>query len=270
MPASEAREQRQSFKRLVDFKNYQSFKEIERIQDVYMMGKELGKGSFGSVHLAKHKDLDVGCAIKTIKKSGLTNKVYRELMANELRILGETEHPSIVRVYQLLQDSQNYYVSMELMNGGDLLGRILKKKSFSETDAACIIEQVLQAINYMHKANITHRDMKLENLLCQNDDSLNVKITDFGFACHFDPNQDMNLSLGSPLYMAPEIVDHKPYNNSVDIWSIGVITYIILSGKPPFSGPSKDDIFNSIRYNEPYFGGSTWGNLSDDAKNFVL
>mmetsp|Transcript_53632 Transcript_53632/g.73513 ORF Transcript_53632/g.73513 Transcript_53632/m.73513 type:complete len:100 (+) Transcript_53632:633-932(+) len=99
----------------------------------------------------------------------------------------------------------------------------------------------------MHKANITHRDLKLENLLCQNDDSLNIKITDFGFACHFDPQQEMNLSLGSPLYMAPEIVNHKPYNNTVDIWSIGVITYIILSGKPPFSGPSKDDIFNAIR-----------------------
>lgn len=94
------------------------------------------------------------------------------------------------------------------MSGGDLLGRILKKKMFNEQDAANIMEQVLTAINYMHKQNITHRDMKLENLLCSNEDSLNVKITDFGFACHFDPDQKLSISLGSPLYMAPEIVNH--------------------------------------------------------------
>lgn len=96
-----------------------------------------------------------------------------------------------------------------------------------------------------------------------------MKITDFGFACHFDPDQKLSISLGSPLYMAPEIVNHKPYNNTVDIWSIGIIAYIILCGKPPFAGASKDDIFDSIRHKNPHFGGSTWSNISDDAKNFV-
>mmetsp|Transcript_27579 Transcript_27579/g.19996 ORF Transcript_27579/g.19996 Transcript_27579/m.19996 type:complete len:97 (-) Transcript_27579:1111-1401(-) len=96
------------------------------------MGKELGKGSFGSVNLAKHRDLHCGCAIKVIKKSSINNDTYKKLMESELQILGQTDHPHIVRVYQLLEDSSNYYVSMELMNGGDLLGRILKQKMFNE------------------------------------------------------------------------------------------------------------------------------------------
>ena len=123
----------------------------------------------------------------------------------------------------------------------------------------------------MHKQKITHRDLKPENLLCQyNDDgSFDIKLTDFGFATAFKADQKMSLSLGSPLYMSPELCAEKEYDHRVDVWAVGVIGYILLSGMPPFFGKSKDQIYHAIINSKVSFDNSVWDNISEEAIDFV-
>jgi len=120
----------------------------------------------------------------------------------------------------------------------------------------------------MHKQGIAHRDLKPENLLCQSDKNLNVKLTDFGFAVFFT-DKKMDLSLGSPLYMAPELAGEEKYDEKVDVWSTGVIVYILLSGQPPFFGSSKDEIYEDIQKKELNLTGSNWNGISQEAKDFI-
>ena len=198
------------------------------------------------------------CAIKTIKKTKLNEaEVYQELNKNELEILEVTQHPNITRVFELLEDQKNYYIIMEVITGGNLLDKIGTLSKFTESQAAHVIKQVLLALNFMHKKNIMHRDLKPENLLCEenaddvNNDEIYVKLTDFGFATKYDPNNKQTLSLGSPMYMAPELVKEEPYDYKVDCWATGVITYILLTGAPPFydrknPNPTKQGMYNDI------------------------
>ena len=177
-----------------------------------------------------------------------------------------------MRIYEIMEDDKFYYIISELLEGGELYDRIIRKKRFSERDAAVIIHQILLALNYMHQRQIVHRDIKPENILFEKADQNEslIKITDFGFANFLDPNEEsLTDTLGSPLYMAPEIVKKVKYNTKVDIWSLGVLTYIMLSGKPPFNGKTKEEIFlqllsQTIQYSDPI-----WSKLSNQAVNFV-
>lgn len=158
------------------------------------------------------------------------------------------------------------------MNGGELYDRILKMKKFTEKDVADICLQILRGLNYMHKKNIAHRDIKPENILLASHDlnNLELKITDFGFAKCYDPQEGgLTETLGSPLYMAPEIIKKLPYDCSVDIWALGVLTYIMLSGKPPFKGRTKDDVFVEITTKNINYSGDTWKTISKEAKSFI-
>lgn len=137
----------------------------------------------------------------------------------------------------MLEDEKHVFIVMELVPGGDLLKRVVDLNAFTERVAAQTIRQTLYALNFMHEKEIAHRDMKIENILCQSKKNLDsVKVTDFGFATKFDPNHKMYLTLGSPLYMAPELCERRSYDKKVDVWAMGVITYILLSGSPPFYG----------------------------------
>ena len=123
--------------------------------------------------------------------------------------------------------------------GGNLLEKIQKMKTFNEVQAANVIKQLLLALNFMHQKNIMHRDLKPENILCEDyadaeEGEINIKLTDFGFATKYDPDKNETLSLGSPLYMAPELCEQVAYDNKVDVWAVGVITFILLTGYPPF------------------------------------
>lgn len=183
----------------------------------------------------------------------------------------KSDHPSLMKVFEILEDPGHYYIISELLAGGELYDRILQLKRFSEKDAANIMIQVLRGLNYMHKKNIVHRDIKPENLLLESKDTLNtnLKITDFGFAKCYDPQDGgMTETLGSPLYMAPEIIKKLPYDSSVDIWAIGVLCYIMLSGKPPFKGKSKDEIFAQITTKNISYSSDVWKSTSPEAQNF--
>ena len=145
-------------------------------------------------------------------------------------------------------------------------------KYFSEKDAAKIIHQVLLALNYMHKRNIVHRDIKPENILLESRDihNINIKITDFGLSKCYDPlDGGLQETLGSPLYMAPEIIKLMKYDTKVDIWSLGVMAYIILTGKPPFNGKTKEEVFMQITTAPITFSESIWLKISREGKAFV-
>ena len=151
-----------------------------------------------------------------------------------------------MNVSEVLEDEQNYYIVAEHLKGGELYERIIDGKYLTEVKAAKIMRQVLLAINYMHQKNIIHWDIKPENILFESKDQEDIKITDFGFSAFFDPKDGLSLILGSPLYMAPEIIKGNYYNEKVDIWSVGVITFMLLSGRSPFPGKTNDDIKHLI------------------------
>jgi calcium-dependent protein kinase len=170
-------------------------------------------------------------------------------MLNELEVLEKADHPNITRVFELLEDNRHYFVIMELCSGGNLLEKVIERQRITEKIAADIILQILLALNYMHSQKMMHRDLKPENMLVQDyqdSDRINIKLTDFGFATVFKKGEKLDLALGSPLYMAPELCEEKEYDNRVDVWSTGVIAFILLSGMPPFLGSSKDEIYDTI------------------------
>ncbi|CDW81372.1 protein kinase domain containing protein [Stylonychia lemnae] len=259
-------------KNMLTSKDFRGFKKVDDINKHYTFFNTLGQGSFGKVMKAEHMKASADVAVKIIEKSKVReHKILEELMQNELKVLEETTHPHIMKIIQLLEDEDHYYIVSELLAGGELYERIVKMKHFSEKNAAILTYQILLAVSYMHNQNIVHRDIKPENILLENEDvnNLNVKMTDFGFACFFDPAKGVSQTLGSPLYMAPEIIQEKQYDQRVDIWSIGVIVYILLSGRPPFRGKSKPEIFKSILHHDLSFDHEIWDKISQDAKDFI-
>ena len=147
---------------------------------------------------------------------------------------------------------------------------VKSKKRLQESQAADIIKQILLALNYMHSLNIMHRDLKPENILCEKikeDNQINIKLTDFGFATKYDPVEQLTLSLGSPLYMAPELCADEAYDNKIDVWAVGILAYVCLSGKTPFGGRTRQDVHYEVRSHEPDY--SVIKHASDQAKKFI-
>ena len=151
-----------------------------------------------------------------------------------------------MRIYELLQDDKHFFIVSEYVKSGELYDFVVKRGSLTETEVRKIIRQVYLSLNYMHKINIVHRDLKPENILMDSLDDLSVKLTDFGFATFFDDNDLLDEVLGSPIYMPPEIILRQKYDSKVDTWSAGVVAYILLSGRPPFTGLNKEEVYSAI------------------------
>jgi serine/threonine protein kinase len=174
-------------------------------------------------------------------------------------------------VNEMLEDELNFYIVTELLEGGELFDKIIEVGQFTEIKAAHIVHQVVLALNYMHSQNMCHRDLKPENILLESksDEDMQAKLCDFGFSCFFDPKEGLTLKLGSPLYMAPELLQDSSYNEKVDIWSLGVITYMLLSGKNPFPGRNKNETTRLICQGEIDMKKPAFKLVSDEAKDFV-
>lgn len=160
------------------------------------------------------------------------------------------DHPNIIKLYETFEDSRNIYLVMEICEGGELFDRIIDKGQFSETEARVIFTQMIQAINYCHSNGIAHRDLKPENFLflTKAEDSP-IKVIDFGLSKHFDEkggHSAMTTRAGTPYYISPEVLSGN-YDESCDIWSSGVILYILLSGVPPFGGDSDPEILEAVK-----------------------
>ena len=217
-------------------------------EKIYIKTKLLGSGAFGEVWLVHHKDLDRDFAMKMIKKRKNKPNDEKEIL-NEIEILKKLDHPKILKVIDFFSTTKKYYIITEYCPEGELFNEIIKKGKFDEGQAAFIINQILKAIAYCHKMNIIHRDIKPENIMITNREKngcLQVKLIDFGTAKIFEKGQQENKYVGSSYYMAPEILIRN-YDEKCDLWSIGVILYILLTGRPPFDGNDDEEILENVK-----------------------
>ena len=191
-------------------------------------------------------------------------------MATEVEILKQIDHPNIIKIFEFYEDEAFFYIVSELCTGGELFDRIAYETRLSEPDAAMIMKQVFSAVFYCHKNKIVHRDLKPENILYLNESiDSPLKIIDFGTSKTFVPNEIMNQKFGTPYYIAPEVLK-KHYDEKCDIWSCGVILYVILSGKPPFTGSDEKEIMKNVEKGTFSINIPEFEDISSEAKRLIL
>ncbi|KAI3808404.1 hypothetical protein L1987_24354 [Smallanthus sonchifolius] len=238
----------------------------------YSIGKLLGHGQFGYTYVAIDKTNGDRVAVKKIDKNKMVLPAAVEDVKREVKILQALSgHENVVQFHNAYEDSSYVYIVMELCEGGELLDRILGKKDsrYSEKDAAIVVRQMLKVAAECHLHGLVHRDMKPENFLFKSrkDDS-HLKATDFGLSDFIRPGKKFTDIVGSAYYVAPEVLKRKSGPQS-DVWSIGVITYILLCGRRPFWDKTENGIFKEVLRNKPDFRRKPWPNISPSAKDFV-
>jgi serine/threonine protein kinase len=186
----------------------------------------------------------------------------------EIDIMKKLKHPHIVQLLDLFETKDNLYLVLELVEGGELFDRIVERGHYSERDAADIVKQMLQGTQYMHDNGVAHRDLKPENVLCGGPEGTIVKIADFGLSKDFG-GAALQTALGTPGYVAPEVLSGNPYDSAVDLWSIGVITYVLLCGFTPFYAENQRELFEQILSADFSFPSPEWDEISDSAKDFI-
>jgi calcium/calmodulin-dependent protein kinase I len=241
------------------------------ILDEYDVDETLGTGHFSKVKLGTDKKTGAKVAIKVIKKpSGSKVKMLKA----EVDILTKCDHPNIVKMHRCFETDTILYLVLELLTGGELFDRIISKGHYSEADARKVTITLLDAIKYLHSQGIAHRDLKPENiLLSDKTDSASIKVTDFGLSKIFADDAAaevvMKTACGTPGYVAPEVLAHEAYSSQVDLWSVGVIVYILLCGFPPFYGDNDAQLFKRIKSGTYKFLAPYWDPISPEAKDFV-
>jgi calcium/calmodulin-dependent protein kinase I len=237
----------------------------------YDIKKTLGMGSFAVVKLAVRKSDGEQFAIKVIKRSKL-NEEELQLVHEEVAIMNKIEHENCAQFFEMFETSKKIYMVMELLTGGELFDRIVAKGSYSEKEASDLIRKIASAIEYLHGIGIVHRDLKPENLIYQSkaDDS-EIKITDFGLAKFKgkDVNARMTTACGTPGYVAPEVLRGDEYGKEVDLWSLGVILYILLCGYPPFSHENTAQLYKLIKKAQYEFHAQYWADVTPQAKELI-
>ena len=237
---------------------------LDPITKHYIILNDLGHGSYGQVKRVKNINLQEERAMKIVSKKSQTSQ-------NEIDILRKISHPNISNVFEIFEDSRKYYIMMEFLEGGELFDVIISQGFFSELDAAHIMKQILSAVNYLHSKQIVHRDLKPENIMLMNkpvNNKFEIKIIDFGTATMFEPSQPLTKFIGTSYYIAPEVIKEN-YNEKCDVWSCGIILYILLCGYPPFNGQSNVDIFQHIKHSEPVFEGEEWADITREAIDLI-
>uniref|UniRef100_A0A6B2LBU9 Protein kinase domain-containing protein n=1 Tax=Arcella intermedia TaxID=1963864 RepID=A0A6B2LBU9_9EUKA len=214
------------------------------------------------------KEVNTRVAIKSIQKIGAKNKP--EMLKNEVEILKKMEHPYIIKLYDIFESETTLYLVMELVTGGELFDRIVEREQYSEANAKEVMKQLFSAIEYFHSLGIVHRDLKPENLLLEKEiDDTNIKVTDFGLSRVYTEDMMMQTACGTPGYVAPEVLECKGYDKEVDMWSAGVILYILLCGYPPFYSENEPDLFESILSASYTFHSPYWDHISSEAKDLI-
>ncbi|OMJ95960.1 hypothetical protein SteCoe_514 [Stentor coeruleus] len=240
----------------------------QNIRDIYKIGRILGAGQFGKVRLGTSlHDSEFQVAIKSIEKTKVKNI---NNLIREIEMLRLLDHPNIIKVYEAFEDEYDYHIVMELCTGRELLEYVIDLGHFDEKSAQDIIKKILSIVNHMHKLGICHRDLKLENFVGINKENEgDIKLVDFGLSRKFGKQKDsMNSIVGTPYYVAPEVIKGN-YGEKCDLWSCGVIMYMLLSGKMPFYGWDNHDLINQICNTQISFRDKTWIGVTDEAKDLI-
>ena len=243
---------------------------LQDIRKVYKFKEVLGGGHFGTVRVAfkRKEEPKRYYAIKSISKKNLSPSDLEDLI-KEVDIISGLDHPVIIDFYETYQDEYFFHIVMELCKGKEVFQKIASEGKIEEKKVARVIFKVLNAIAYCHSKGITHRDIKPENILFQTDEPYSdIKIIDFGLSRKYSADQKMHTILGTPYYIAPEVLKGN-YDEKCDIWSIGALTYIMLSGEPPFKGKSNNEIFMKIIKDPIKFNPYKWNNLTENSKDFI-
>ena len=240
-----------------------------KLLDSYDVIKQLGKGGYGKVYEVRSKKTGELRACKHLSKLNIKNL---EKFRREIEILKKLDHPNIIKLYELFESERSLYLIMEECKGGEIFDRIIQriqtKQMYSEKDAAEIFEQVMSCIQYCHNQKICHRDLKPENLLYLNPErekGNRIKVIDFGLSQY---TNRLKTKVGTAYYVSPEILSGK-YTELCDIWSAGVILYILLSGEPPFNGASDSAIYQKIMQMHFTFPEDKWKFISKEAKDLL-
>ncbi|EQC37223.1 CAMK protein kinase [Saprolegnia diclina VS20] len=244
--------------------------ERRSFSSVYSMGKALGEGNFSVVKQCTHKATGKPFAVKCIKKTALKKKDLDNIH-REMEILRKLDHPNIVKLVDVFDNEGDMcYLVMELVTGGELFDRIIAKEHYTEAEAKVVVRTVADVLVYCHAQDIAHRDLKPENLLYATaDDNAEIKIADFGFAIIAADGVVMQTMCGTPGYFAPEVIARRPYEQKCDIWSLGVIMYILLCGFPPFYDENQIQEMEKIRNAEYDFPSPYFDDISPSAKDLI-
>jgi serine/threonine protein kinase len=231
----------------------------------YNILEEIGEGGQAKVYLAQKKDDLNEVAIKLIDKTSIDHKEHLYIQ-NEILIMSIIDHPNIIKMLDCYETDENYFIVLEYMRGGELLERIIEKESFSEEEAINVLKVLLDSVNYCHMKGIIHRDLKPENILyeTEEDDSL-LKIADFGVSKILNnPKELISTVIGSTNYIAPEVLQGFKYTAKCDIYALGNILYILLSGYSPFEENDQNKNFSEINFPD-----EDWADVSLEAKDLI-
>jgi len=240
------------------------------LYDFYDISDKLGRGKFGLVRAAIHKKSSKKVAVKIIKKKDMSNDDL-ELLKREIEILKICQHPNIIRLLDIFENQEYIYIVMELLKGGDLFS-YLDSRNFkiSEERAKSMVHSIATSTFYLPNSGIPHSALMPENILMvDKSDVSDIKLVDFGLSKIIGPNETCNEPFGTLSYVAPEVLLQKPYGKAVDLWSIGIITYLLLSGNLPFDDPEDREIARQTIYEPADFSEPKWEKKSKEARNFV-
>ncbi|XP_077389962.1 calcium/calmodulin-dependent protein kinase type IV isoform X2 [Festucalex cinctus] len=237
------------------------------VEEFYTLGSELGRGATSVVYRCEEKDKKKSYAAKVLKKT-----IDKKIVRTEIGVLLRLSHPNIIQLKEIFETDTDIALILELVTGGELFDRIVERGYYSERDAAHVIKQILEAVAYLHENGVVHRDLKPENLLYA-DLSLDapLKIADFGLSKIIGDQVTMKTVCGTPGYCAPEILRGNAYGPQVDMWSVGVILYILLCGFEPFFDARGDQYMYTRILNCDYeFVSPWWDDVSDNAKDLPM
>eukprot|EP00752_Nemacystus_decipiens_P012818 g11352.t1 len=249
-----------------------------RVEDVYEVGHELGKGAFSVVKHGRHRQTGQNVALKIIPAAVFKgNKRAQEAIRAEVeamrRIRGQLDNPSLIVMLEVFSEPTKVSIVLEELNGGELFDRIVARGRYTEKDASQLICTLATALSQCHEKGILHRDVKPENIMyTSRDESAGIKLTDFGLALLYPGAstllRDDNL-VGTPGYVAPEVLSSRLYGPPCDVWSCGVLMYILLAGYPPFFATGEETLFEVIKQGKYYFHTDAWDQISSEAKDLV-
>ncbi|XP_040853298.1 myosin light chain kinase family member 4-like [Ochotona curzoniae] len=241
----------------------------EAVNSFYTVSKTeiLGGGRFGQVHKCEEKATGLKLAAKIIKTRGVKDK---EEVKNEINVMNQLDHVNLIQLYDAFESKNDIVLVLEYVDGGELFDRIIDENcNLTELDTILFVKQICEGIRHMHQMYILHLDLKPENILCVNRDAKQIKIIDFGLARRYKPREKLKVNFGTPEFLAPEVVNYDFVSFPTDMWSVGVIAYMLLSGLSPFLGDNDAETLNNILACRWDLEDEEFQDISDEAREFI-